>query len=152
MKILRVLLTIITALLSLVAVLRTLRARFLRQPAQEGGMNIVAVMDGVDRSFIENNYTGGRLRAIMGGARVDLRNLTVRTKPAVIDATVLFGGAEIVVPSDWTVRIEATATLGGLDDLRHNDPSGDAEPDLVLRGRVLMGGLAITSDPTHAGG
>ncbi len=63
-----------------------------------------------------------------------------------IETTVIMGGAEIKVPADWTVEVEAQATMGGIEDSRTHDTSDDHAPDLIITGSVLMGGLAITDE------
>lgn len=66
----------------------------------------------------------------------------------VMDATVICGGAMIIVPSQWNVKIEASSFLGGVKDLREDAADFEGSPpDLRVTGKVLFGGLGINSPP-----
>jgi hypothetical protein len=85
---------------------------------------------------------------MMGGLTVDLRSAGARSGPIHLDAFVLMGGLEVIVPKDWHVRVEAVqVAMGGAIDER--DGLGDAgrPADLVLTGRVVMGGLQVLDEP-----
>ena len=95
---------------------------------------------------------GGQATAFVGGVELDLRDAAVMERPATIDVTVVMGGAEIRVPPEWTVRLDALAIMGGASDSRKKkgavaDRTSDLVPDdsphLVITGLVLMGGVEI---------
>ncbi len=64
-----------------------------------------------------------------------------------IDVFAMFGGTVIIVPSDWDVKVEISAVLGGVADKRMPSPSYIVEPkkELIIKGFVALGGCEIKS-------
>jgi hypothetical protein len=82
---------------------------------------------------------------MMGGVVLDLRHTTLTQRPAHVDLLAVMGGVVLVVPDDWTVRLEVEPTMGGMRDGRTGRDEGDRPVDLVVSGRVVMGGLDVAS-------
>ncbi len=123
---------------------RLLKERLLSQEIEEGEINAVVVQGGAEEKVTIKNFKGGYLRALMGGVELDLTEATIENPPATIEAMVVMGGAEITVPEDWKVRVDARSILGGIHDANAYDVLDDeATPDLVLTGNVVLGGVAI---------
>ncbi len=123
---------------------RILRERYLGQEVGEDEVNAVAVTGGVEEKVTTQAFKGGYLRAVMGGVELDLSQAAIESPPATIEATVVMGGAEIKVPEDWVVKTEAQVKMGGFEDLRGQEQvSEDITPDLVITGKVILGGLAV---------
>jgi hypothetical protein len=106
-------------------------------------LDILTVFGGSEERINSAEFKGGRVTSVFGGAEIDLRGSTVAARPATIDVTVLFGAAEITVPEDWSVEREVFAIFGGSADKRRTPGDSSAEPDLVITGIVLFGGLEI---------
>ena len=150
MRILKVLvrLVLIVVAVQIVVVItgQILRKRYLSQEVDEDSVNAVAVMRGLEESVTSKAFKGGYLRAVMGGVELDLSNAGIELKPATIDVTVFMGGAEIDVPADWNVTIDVGNIMGGVEHKRgRGGPSEEEGPDLVITGKVVMGGLEVTS-------
>ena len=128
---------------------RMLKGRYLSQEIGEGEINAVGVTGGAEEKVATTDFKGGYLRAVMGGVKLDLTEATVGNPPATIEMTVVMGGAEITVPEGWKVKVDAGSILGGVHDAHVSGVSDDeAVPDLVLTGKVIMGGVAIVDDKT----
>ena len=142
MKRLRKLLLILAAVQVVNTVLGiVLRSRFLSQPLGEGEINTVGVSGGAEEKVTSTGFRGGYVRAVMGGVELDLTEATIEDPPATIEMTVVMGGAKIAVPEGWNVRVDTGTVLGGVDE---RGVGGQGEPpDLVLTGKVVMGGVAI---------
>ena len=122
-----------------------LKSRFLSQQLGEGEINAVAVSGGAEEKVTSADFRGGYLRAVMGGVELDLTEATIDDPPATLEMTVVMGGAEIAVPEGWKVRDDTRPVLGGVHS--HNEGGVGDEwepPDLVLTGKVIMGGVLIT--------
>ena len=118
--------------------------RFLSQKVGDGEINVVGVSGKADEKVTSTNFKGGFLRAVMGGVKLDLTEATVVDRPATIEVTVVMGGAEITVPEGWKVKVDTRNKLAGVNNALVNGVSDDGEvPDLVLIGKVLMGGVVI---------
>lgn len=128
---------------------RLIKGRYLSQEIGEGEINAVGVTGGAEEKVASTDFRGGYLRAVMGGVKLDLTEATIVDPPATLEITVVMGGAEIIVPEDWKVKVETQnkfanvhiATFGGV-------PDDEAVPELVLTGKVIMGGVAIVDDKT----
>src|SRR5262245_12368944 len=102
-----------------------------------------AILGGVERKIISQDFRGGDVTAIMGGCNLDFRSALIKPpNQAVLKVFALCGGIEIRVPEDWTVVSELEVILGGVDD-RKAAPPKDESTRLVLRGTVLMGGVEV---------
>jgi hypothetical protein len=121
---------------------RRLRRQYLDQGAGPNSFNAVAVMQGNEERVEIEDLRGGNLRVIMGGLDLDLRDAAVQQRPAVVETTVVMGGAEIRVPPGWTVETELATVMAGVVNRRGRPPKGEP-PNLVLRGKVILGGIDI---------
>jgi len=109
-------------------------------------LNVTAVLGGGDISVTSNDFKGGKVTCFMGGGNYDLSNADIKEGPVVIDLFAMFGGGSFIVPSDWKVRIEVTAILGGFSDSRKRLSTvqeGEGHKELIIRGTVIMGGGEI---------
>lgn len=128
---------------------RMLKGRYLSQEIGEGEINVVGVTGGAEEKVATTDFKGGYLRAVMGGVKLDLTEATVGNPPATIEMTVVLGGVEIIVPEGWKVKVETRNKLAGVNDAHVSGVSDDdVVPDLVLTGKVMMGGVAIVDDKT----
>jgi hypothetical protein len=67
-------------------------------------------------------------------------------RPARLDVLVITGGLQLVVPAGWKLRIDVEPDMAGIRDARTGSVDGEREPDLVLSGRIVMGGLDISTE------
>jgi len=100
-----------------------------------------AFMSGITRKLASQAFQSGDATAVMGGCEIDLRQSNI-AGTAVFDAFAFMGGIELRVPTDWTVKNEVFAILGGIDDSRVQT-AGNPSKVLVLRGAAIMGGIEI---------
>ena len=111
---------LILIVMQVVAVItgQILRRRYFGQAVDEDSVNAVAVIGGFEDSVTSKAFKGGYLRAVMGGAELDLSEAAVEEKPATIEVTVIMGGAEIRVPSEWKVKLDVSQKMAGVEDER----------------------------------
>ncbi len=129
-----------------VITVQILRKRALGREVDEDSVNAVAIMGSWEDSVTSKAFKGGYLTAFMGGVELDLSDAVIVEKPATIDVTVIMGGAEIKVPSDWIVKIDVSQRGAGVENERRQDDVSEAESvDLVITGKVVMGGLEVDS-------
>ena len=136
----------IFALIRIVAYLigRRLRKQYLSLEVDEDSLNAVGIMSGWQDRSTSQSFKGGYVRAVMGGVDLDLTDAVVENKPAVIETTIFFGGVAIKAPQDWKVEVDLSPTLGGVqNERRRDDLPEDTTPDLIIKGNVTLGGLAV---------
>jgi hypothetical protein len=103
-------------------------------------INAVAVMGGFQRSISSQAFRGGEVTAVMGGCELDLRNANLQGE-AVLNMFVVFGGATLKVPADWTVVIQGTPIMGAFEE--KTAMVGDGSKRLIVKGYAIMGGVEI---------
>jgi predicted membrane protein len=122
----------------------------MRQRAREAApsetaarVSAFAMLGGTEHRSNAADFRGGDVTAILGGAKIDLRNATIKSGDAVIDTFAMWGGIEIIVPRGWSVSVQGTPILGAYEDKSEQHPEIAGGPRLVVRGVVVMGGVEI---------
>jgi hypothetical protein len=120
-----------------------------RQHADEASVvNSVAILGATRRTSHSSDFRGGDVAAFLGGCEIDLRGARIADPPAVIDAFVMWGGIEIVVPRTWHVVVNGIPLLAGFED-KTVDPGeddlapGEPRQELVVKGFAIMGGVEV---------
>lgn len=105
-----------------------------------------AIFGGRERTVTSQNFRGGKITAMFGGSDIDLRGADLAKGENILDLFVMFGGTQIIVPPDWTVRVEVFSLLGGFGDKRYSTLKvvPDSEKVLIIKGFVMFGGGEVT--------
>lgn len=107
----------------------------------------VAVFGSDKRRLTTDQFTGAELVAVFGDAGLDLRDATIRARPAIVEAVSVFGDTEIRVPNDWDVRVETLTIFGEFVDRRPRQGDGRRDhddPELVVTGVSFFGDVEIS--------
>lgn len=108
-------------------------------------MESTSVFSGAKKVVISKNFKGADITCFMGGAEIDLSQADIQGK-AVIDATAVFGGIKLIVPSNWEVKIENSAVFGNIEDKRKlQSLNADSSRQLIIDGTAVFGGIEITN-------
>ena len=109
----------------------------------------VAIFSGSTKKINTQNFRGGRMTAIFGGSEVNLTRSRLAPGRNFLNVFFMFGGSEIIVPSDWNVVIEATPIFGGFSDERYVSKElqtgENTDSVLIIKGLVIFGGAEIKS-------
>ncbi len=106
---------------------------------------ISSVFSGVKRTVLSKNFQGGSISCVFGGAEIDLTQADINGK-VVIRIEAVFGGAKIVIPSNWVLQNEIDGVFHGVEDKRnYNASTMNADKILVLKGSAVFGGIEIRS-------
>jgi predicted membrane protein len=106
----------------------------------------MAVFGGSEMRFVSNNFRGGKITAIFGGSTIDLTSAQLAPGTHVLDVVAIFGGAKLIIPATWKIRLEIVTILGGFSDKRRSfggtvqDESGR---ELIIKGVAILGGGEI---------
>jgi Domain of unknown function (DUF1707)/Cell wall-active antibiotics response 4TMS YvqF len=119
-----------------------------RLPARIGGgspgpSTSIAVFTGLDRRgdwVVPATHT---VVAIMGGVDIDLSTARFAEAETTITVFAFFGGVDIYVPEDVTVRVDGIGILGAFDDGTHTTPTVPGGPVVRITGMALMGGVDV---------
>jgi predicted membrane protein len=109
-------------------------------------VDVVSFFSGTKSSVISKDFKGGDIVSIFGGAELNLSQADIKGK-VLLDITVLFGGANIIVPAHWEVQSEIVSILGGIEDKRPVTEGfiHDQTKVIILSGTAAFGGITIES-------
>lgn len=119
---------------------------FSRQVTVDKDATTVNAMFGrVTQSVSSQNFKGGEVLAIFGGAVLDLRKAALAESGCTLHCTALFGGIEIYVPDDVSIRTTGFPVFGGIDN-KVPPPADPEQPrgEIVLHCTVAFGGIDIS--------
>jgi len=101
-----------------------------------------AMMSGIVLKNDSQEFAGGEINAVMGAVEIDLRQAAIATE-AVLHLSIIMGGVEIKVPREWSVSVNGSPVLGGIED--KTVPPMTPGKRLVIEGSVIMGGVEISN-------
>jgi predicted membrane protein len=101
-----------------------------------------ATMSGIVLKNDSQEFTGGEINAVMGAVELDLRGAAIATE-AVLHLSIVMGGVEIKVPREWSIVVNGSPLMGGMED--KTVPPMSPGKRLVIEGSVLMGRVEITN-------
>nr|WP_184829405.1 DUF1707 domain-containing protein [Jiangella mangrovi] len=88
------------------------------------------------------------IKAVLGGADLDLREASLEAAEVEINIKAVFGGVNIVVPPDIRVQVDGDGVFGAFND----DTSGAGRPDpgaplVRVTGKAVFGGVNVQRKP-----
>jgi predicted membrane protein len=113
------------------------------ETSSEDYIDATSVFGGVHKVVVSKNFKGGDIVNIFGGCDINLTQADF-TGTVTIDFVQIFGGAKIIVPTDWKVIVKTTSIFGGVEDKR--PPALIKEnPDktLIIDGTSMFAGISI---------
>ncbi len=115
-----------------------------RDPQESGSvLHEFAFMGGGDRVVRSQEFRGGKVDAILGGFKIDLRGAAIAGESASIDVFAFWGGVDFRVPQEWNVVVHGMPILGAF--VNRTEPGIGVAPGktLIIRGSVVMGGVEV---------
>ncbi len=110
-------------------------------PYEKGGFDVSAVFGGRKMKYDGQVFEGVTVNAVFGGAELDLR-MAVIQQDVRIDATAVFGGVDILVPSNVIVKVMSTPVLGGVTN-KASAPTEVPCHTLYINATCVFGGVDI---------
>ncbi len=114
--------------------------------ASEEFLDVTCVFSGMKRNVMTKDFKGGEVNCVFGGTEINLSNADIKG-PVRLEINQVFGGTSLIIPSNWELRSEINAILGGVEDKRSVSPSIKTDPEkiLILEGNCVFGGIDIKS-------
>ena len=84
-------------------------------------------------------FEGVELCAVFGGIKCDLRNAIIQ-KDCAIQASAIFGGIDIFVPSNVNVKVNSNSIFGGVSN---KTATNENAPTIYISGTCMFGGVEI---------
>lgn len=105
--------------------------------------DVSAILGGIDHINKSEDYKGGKVTAVLGGVKLDLRKAVIK-KDATLDIFSLMGGVELWVPENVTVKSKAAVIMGGIEN-KAQTTGGKSSPTLYITGDIIMAGVEVKS-------
>jgi predicted membrane protein len=104
-----------------------------------------SIFGGANKIILSKDFKGGDITNIFGGTELNLIQADINGT-AILEMTTIFGGTKLIIPSNWTIKSEATIIFGSIEDKR-SMPTTSSSPEkvLLLKGTVIFGGIEIKS-------
>jgi len=118
-----------------------------RDDPTETDVALVSIFDGHSLRPTSKRFRGGSIVSMFGGTQLDLRRVELAGDHAVIRATTLFGGTEIVVPDGWRAKVASRSLFGGVRKLGFDVPVPADAPSLQVEAKTFFGGLQVIGRP-----
>ena len=120
-------------------------ANFTSTKENEEYIDVHSVLGGVKKNIQSKNFKGGEIVCFLGGAEINMMQADIQGT-VVLEVNNVFGGTKLIIPANWNVQIEISATFGGVEDKRNfqsNVP--DQDKKIILKGSCLFGGIEIAN-------
>jgi Domain of unknown function (DUF5668)/Cell wall-active antibiotics response 4TMS YvqF len=103
------------------------------------------VFSGTRQKLETQDFLGGKVTAIFGGAEIDLRSVGTKREEVSIKAEAVFGGVEIWVPAHWQTIVRGTGVFGGFEDKTFPAAPGASAnaARLLITGSAVFGGVVV---------
>ena len=107
-------------------------------------ISMFGMMGGTKRRVAGAIFRSADMTSLMGGCELDLRDALLGADGvAHVEVFSLMGGNHIFVPPNWTVILQVTPIMGGVEDKTRPVMGGNQH--LYIRGTVLMGGVEVSN-------
>lgn len=100
-----------------------------------------AILSGIDERVTSNEFEKTTVNAVLGGADMDFRNITLKGDRAVIELNVIMGGIDVFLPRGYRYEVSGSPLMGGVDNLLDSDPNADKT--IEIHYSCLMGGIDL---------
>jgi predicted membrane protein len=105
------------------------------------------IFSGPEVATTSQSFRRASLVGLFGGVILDLRDARPAPEGAVVTATAVFGGVQILVPRGWRIATASTPIFGGVEDKTvRAAPLPDDAPTLRVDALAVFGGVEITHE------
>lgn len=110
--------------------------------SKESEFEMNNVMSGNKKEIDSQDFKSGEINCLMAGAEVDFRKANINGI-AKLDANAMMGAVKVLVPKDWTVKLNVTAIMGAAHDNKEDADVHNPNKTLIIDGSVLMGSVEV---------
>jgi len=103
------------------------------------------VFSGTRQKVESQDFEGGKIAVVFGGAEIDLRSAGTKREEITIKADAVFGGIELWVPAHWQTIVRGTGVFGSFEDKTFPAAPGATvkAPRLVVTGGAVFGSVIV---------
>ena len=103
------------------------------------------VFSGTRQKIESQDFEGGKIAVVFGGAEIDLRSAGTKRDEITIKAEAVFGGIELWVPAHWQTIVRGTGVFGSFEDKTFPAAPGATvkAPRLMVTGSAVFGSVIV---------
>jgi predicted membrane protein len=103
------------------------------------------VFSGTRQKVESQDFEGGKIAVVFGGAEIDLRSAGTKREEITIKADAVFGGIELWVPAHWQTIVRGTGVFGSFEDKTFPAAPGATvkAPRLLITGGAVFGSVIV---------
>ena len=108
-------------------------------------LSVDVVFSGAKRKVKTQEFTGGKVSTVFGGADIDLRGAGTKLEEMTIKADAVFGGIDFRVAETWDVDVRGGGAFGTVEN-RTRKPQfvgGANPPRLIIRADAVFGSVIV---------
>jgi predicted membrane protein len=106
---------------------------------RDGCLEYTAILSSQKDTYPNQQFYGASILAILGGMELNLMNARIN-EDIVINSTSIFGGVDIIVPSNVNVKISSIPIFGGASNKARPCMNANA-PTIYINATCIFGGL-----------
>jgi predicted membrane protein len=108
-------------------------------------LHIENVFHGTRQKIESQEFEGGKITVVFGGAEIDLRGAGTKLEEVTIKAESVFGGIELWVPAHWQTIVRGSGVFGSFEDKTFPAAPGakGKAPCLVITGAAVFGSVIV---------
>jgi len=115
-------------------------------PPDTGYIHEESVFTGTRHKFFYQTFRGGYINCVFGSVDLDLSQATLGEGTTELELNIVFGGVNLIVPSDWKLLVRTNSVVGNFTDKRMIiKESSDPSKMLIIKGSIVFGGGEIKS-------
>lgn len=105
--------------------------------------NTSVILSGAEIKSRSENFQGGSIMSVLGGAEIDLREAVFSEESVTMDLTTVLGGISIIVPAHVNVEFSGFPILGGWEDKTRTHSENDRPVVLKMNCLTILGGVEV---------
>ena len=102
--------------------------------------NYTAVFSGTEDTYNKEPFLGANINAVFGGIGLNLKDAIIK-EDVTISGSCVFGGLDLVLPTDVNVKNVGMCIFGGADNKTSN--TDEKNPTVYIDVTVIFGGIDI---------
>lgn len=116
-----------------------------KKPLMRDRLDDFVIFSGLETCINSDDFTGGSVTAVFGGAEIDLRDANLSPSGGSLDLTAVFGSVEVRVPEEWNVVVKGTPVFGGWENKAGRPAENSHGPILNIHCTAVFGGVGVSN-------
>lgn len=138
----KIIVPVIIVMLGIKLIVKSTPSRKKNKNAKKGQERCMAALNSQNFDCTDNEITVAKIGAVFGGAKYNLTDAKIKDGSQ-LELLCAFGGADIIVPENVIVKVNAFCLFGGISDKRVIKDIDKDNVTLNINGFCIFGGADI---------